>query len=446
MADEITVEEAYDELDTGPFQWSLLLLTGFGFLCGTIEILSISMVISSIENEFRIEGAGILLSFTFVGEVIGGMGWGYLADKIGRLLVFKLVPFCSFFFGATQLFVPNYQWLTVLRVFLGIATAGNFVNDLIYFMEFLPTKKRGRNLSFLVYFGVFGIVALSFLRWITQDMLKWRSFLFLCSVPSFFLFAARLFWTFESPRFLLCQNNPEKARQVLNRIALSNKKPLLVQSICLVSDKLDATGKNNAFVAIGGVFGWQTMSLCTLWFFLVFGFYALVEWAPKYQSLNTGSSISPLYSFLFMGLAELPGLGIAGLLLDSNRFGRSRTLMIGMLSSAFFIFLFSLVTNQAASHILLGLGYSATSMTWASAYVYTAELYPTSIRSTVLAYISISAKTGGILASPAFLYFSKLGLEAHWIINICSLMFLFGTLFAAFSRTKTANKQLKDCF
>ena len=99
-----------------------------------------------------------LLNVQMIGMLIGGLIWGILGDKRGRLSVL----FGSIFLYSTANiangFVTTIEAYTVLRFIAGIGLAGELGAGITLVSELLPKEKRGFGTMIVAGFGVSGAV------------------------------------------------------------------------------------------------------------------------------------------------------------------------------------------------------------------------------------------------------------------------------------------------
>ena len=90
------------------------------------------------------QSAFVLMS-SGVGAIIGAYVWGWLADRVGRRVVF--IGTVLNFSIATGLlyFTPDNGWiyLAFMRFFVGTGVGGLYCVDLPLVQEFMPSSKRG---------------------------------------------------------------------------------------------------------------------------------------------------------------------------------------------------------------------------------------------------------------------------------------------------------------
>jgi MFS family permease len=112
-----------------------------------------------------------IINFQMVGLLIGGVLWGVMGDKRGRLSVLfgsiLLYSIANFATGYVQT-VDQYAWL---RFVAGIGLAGELGAGITLVSELMPKKNRGVMTSFVAGIGLFGAVFAYFIYKATND---WR--------------------------------------------------------------------------------------------------------------------------------------------------------------------------------------------------------------------------------------------------------------------------------
>lgn len=119
-----TIDEALDTVGFGRFQWVLLLLSGIGFCATTVELISISLLRAPLMEYWPTvtnQRFAILASATFAGELLGGLLWGVISDRLGRRKAFLGTALMAGLFGLLGAFSPCFHAFALTRFFLGIA-------------------------------------------------------------------------------------------------------------------------------------------------------------------------------------------------------------------------------------------------------------------------------------------------------------------------------------
>lgn len=112
-----------------------------------------------------------IINWQMVGLLIGGILWGTIGDKKGRLSVLfgsiALYSIANFFTGYVQS-VDQYAWA---RFVAGVGLAGELGAGITLVSELLPKEKRGVGTSLVAGIGLFGAVFAYFIYKATND---WR--------------------------------------------------------------------------------------------------------------------------------------------------------------------------------------------------------------------------------------------------------------------------------
>lgn len=135
-------------------------------------------------------GKGVLLlNLQMAGMLFGGILWGILGDKKGRISVL----FGSIFlYSAANIlngFVTDINTYAVLRFIAGIGLAGELGAGITLVAETLPKEKRGYGTMIVVVFGALGAVLAAF---VGQWAESWRTAYFIGGGLGIALFALRV--------------------------------------------------------------------------------------------------------------------------------------------------------------------------------------------------------------------------------------------------------------
>ncbi|MBL0269313.1 MAG: MFS transporter [Chitinophagaceae bacterium] len=118
-----------------------------------------------------IHASTMVINWQMWGLLIGGIIWGVMGDKKGRLSVLFgsiiIYSIANFFTG----FVQDVQQYAYARFAAGIGLAGELGAGITLVSELLPKNKRGIGTSLVAGIGLFGAVAAYFTFRLTDD---WR--------------------------------------------------------------------------------------------------------------------------------------------------------------------------------------------------------------------------------------------------------------------------------
>ena len=123
-------------------------------------------------EERLLEDSTKILDLQMLGLLIGGIIWGILGDKKGRIkILFGSIIIYSIGNFLTS-FVTNINQFAWLRFLTGIGLAGELGAGITLVIEFLPKFKRGLGTSLVAGIGLSGCVLAYFIYKITNE--DWR--------------------------------------------------------------------------------------------------------------------------------------------------------------------------------------------------------------------------------------------------------------------------------
>ena len=133
------------ELELKKYSRNALLGSFVSMLTAGLATMMYSVCISTIRTDLALTAvqAGSLGTYTFMGQMLGGMVAGYLADRFGRkniLIVDVILATLAVF--ATSL-LQSYSIFGLLRFVTGVGLGGCYYIASILIGEFVPTNKRG---------------------------------------------------------------------------------------------------------------------------------------------------------------------------------------------------------------------------------------------------------------------------------------------------------------
>ena len=160
--------------------------------------------------------SAIILLSSGIGAMLGAAFWGWLADRVGRRLVFMgtIVNF-SIATGILGL-TPDHGWifLTVFRFFVGFGVGGLYCVDLPLVQEFMPASKRGFIGGLVTAFIPVGTMIGAVMGGYLTPLVGWRGLFVLGLLPALLTLLVRA-WVPESPRWLMRMGRTEEARRSL---------------------------------------------------------------------------------------------------------------------------------------------------------------------------------------------------------------------------------------
>ncbi|KAI8471458.1 MAG: major facilitator superfamily domain-containing protein [Monoraphidium minutum] len=334
--------------------------------------------------------AQVANSFFFVGYGLGAGAFGQLSDRAGRkACMFSATAISALFTAAGAVCRSYWPWL-VMRLLAGVGAAGSGLGAYVLATEAIGARWRGAFgiLSQLFFIGgefLLVVVSVLFTTWRAQA----AATAVLCA-------SLMLLWPLlpESGRWLLAHGRADEAMKVLERLArLNGTRP--------PGRPLAAGGGG------GGAGGGAPAPRLTLWMalrdwhiarrFWVLSFawavMCLAYYGISFALGSLGGSLRA--SFMLSAAAELPSYLLAAWAID--RWGRHNTMACFLLLGGAGCAGCGLAAGGGRM-ALAALGKLGVSGAFAIASIYTSELFPTLIRTSVLGAENQAARVGAIAA------------------------------------------------
>ncbi|KVP37280.1 MFS transporter [Burkholderia ubonensis] len=326
---------------------------------------------------------GLLIASGAIGQLIGAFLFPALAEKHGRV---KAIAWSSAVIGVTSIacgFAPTFEVFVLLRILQGLGLGGELPVAATYINEI--TRAHGRGRFVLLYEIVFPIgllVSMALGAWLVPRF-GWEIMYFVGGMPLVLaLVLTRL--VPESPRWLASRGRLPEAGQALGVFEASVKGPLPpapVTQAAAFDEMVRQHPKRRMIDLFSAAYRKRTLAVATLWATCGFIQYGLSTWLP---TIYKNSYHAPLQ--LALNLAVIGSvMGVLGSLASAllvDRLGRKPVIVWSFVLCALSLALAG-VYHAASVYVVatfcsLSLGLMASG--FITAYVYTPEQYPTSIR------------------------------------------------------------------
>jgi sugar porter (SP) family MFS transporter len=297
-------------------------------------------------------------SCALLGCLAGAVLSGGLSDRFGRK---RLLIAAALLFGVSSIltgWASSFSWFIAFRILGGVAIGMASNLSPMYIAEVAPAHIRGRLVSTNQLTIVIGILSAQIVNWTiaravpngaTAEFIRqswygqygWRWMFTAVAVPSLFFFVGSLFIP-ESPRWLVKNGRPDKARRVLAKIGGATFAEAEVNDIqsTLSRQEIQRVRFQDLFepkmtrILLVGV----TLAVLQQWS----GINVIFNYAEEiFRQAGYGVS-SIMFNIVITGAVNLLFTLIAIQTVD--RFGRRALMLVGCAGIAFF-------------HTLIGLGY-----------------------------------------------------------------------------------------
>lgn len=431
-----TVEDAVETIGFGRFHIALFLIMGSTGVAEAMEIMLIAVVSPVIRCEWQLENwqVALVTTMVFFGYMVFSIFFGLLADRYGRWKILFISFLWGAYFSLLTSFSPSYIWFVFLRTMVGCGVSGH-AQGLIIKTEFLPTKYRGYMLPLSQVFWLAGSLLIIGLASVVIPTIGWRWLIRIASIPGIVLIMAFKFIP-ESARFNVSTGNTQAALATLERIAKMNRS--VMPEGKLVEPILEKRGRFADL--LDAKYLRTTLQIWVIWLGISFAYYGVILASAELleRDLVCGSrsesevvvtegvseeSQSPCHCHMFapsdyqtmiistIGEIALNPLNILGI----NFLGRRLSLSITMGCTALFFLLLNICTSSAGLIGFLFMLRALVAANFNTIYIYTAEVYPTTMRALGMGTSGSLCRIGAMVAP----FISQVLMSASFLGALC---------------------------
>jgi MFS transporter, putative metabolite:H+ symporter len=172
-----------------------VIVAALGFFVDIFDLLLFGIVRKSSFAALGLSPAEVLskgeltISIQLTGMVVGGIIWGIIGDKFGRLKVLFGSILLYSLANIANGFVQDINWYIVIRFIAGVGLAGELGAGITLTAEMLPKEKRGLAGTVIASCGVLGGISAALLSKVITD---WRTLYFIGGGIGLMLLALRV--------------------------------------------------------------------------------------------------------------------------------------------------------------------------------------------------------------------------------------------------------------
>ncbi len=400
-----------------PAQRRTLIAAALGWLLDGFDVMLYALVITAIVADFGITKAtaGKIATLTLLASGIGGVFFGFIADRIGRtkalMLSILTYSLCSFASGLAT----SVAMLAVFRFILGLGMGGEWNTGATLVAETWPAELRAKAISVVQSTWALGYAAAALVSSFLLKYYDWRKVFFVGVLPALIVFWIR-------------KDVPE------SEMWLERK------------DGTAATPHTKFSEIFSRPYLKTTMALLFMNFFGMFAWWGLFTWIPSYLQLpvskgGRGFDVS-LMTIMLVALnltGMFPGYGTFGWVAD--KLGRKKSCVLYTLLASLLVLLYARATDPRML-LLLGtpVAFFATGF-FSGSGIIGSEVFPTRVRARALGFTYNGARTISSIAPTVIGYFGqKYGLGSAFYLCSASL---FLSMLSATQLPETKGKVLE---
>lgn len=454
-----------DRLPWTSFHWRVVIALGITWILDGVEIGLASAIGDILRHERTLhlstEMVGISGSLYLLGEVVGALYFGRMADKLGRRKLFILTLALYLIANGLTAFSFSTWYFLGTRFFAGMGIGGEYAAIHSAIDELTPAKYRGRvDIAIAgTYWGGAMVAAAAQIFLLDPTLIDidmgWRIGLLLGPLIGLAIWPLRKHIP-ESPRWQLTHGQAEEAERTVDRIEEEARKKghhleeVGPEHAIAVEERPDASFTEIAFVLFKeyrsrSILGAALMITQSFLYNAIFFTYALI----LVQFYDIKSESVPYFIFPF-AVGNLFGPLIIGRFFDT--IGRRKMIAATYCTSALLLALsgwmfYAGMLTATTQTVMWCIIFFIASAAASSAYLTVSEIFPVEMRAQAIAlFFAIAQLFGGVVAPALFGFLiasESRGALALGYVTGAVVMFVGGVI-AWFLGVDAEGKSLED--
>jgi MFS transporter, putative metabolite:H+ symporter len=437
-----------ERTQVSPWHIRALLVMGSATFFDAFDVLAIAYVLPSLIGVWKLapRTIGVLISSSFIGQIVGALFFGWLAERIGRLRCAKITIALYSLMSLLCAMSWNIPSLLFFRTIQGIGLGGEVPVAAAYINEISRAKGRGR--FFLLYELIFpiGLVGASLLGFWLVPRFGWRTMFLIGGLPAILvlvLFVGNILP--ESPRWLISKGRFDEAERIVGQMEIAGRSS--GAEISSTPEPLSITTppqrETSWLELFRGIYRPRTIVVWCIWITTYFVTYGVNTWLPTiFRTYYKYSVADALRNGVIINLAGLAGAFLCAMLVD--HLGRRPWFILAYaLGAAPLIAIWVRgAANPREVIVLVAISFMFISGNSMLVYLYTTEIYPTRLRSlgtgAASAWLRVASAAG-----PAIVGFALAGYGVSGVFLLFGMISLAGAAIS-FGTVETRERALEE--
>lgn len=393
-----------------------MLAACLGWMLDSMDVMLYALVLGQVQRAMHLSAAisGAMMSATLLSAAVGGIAFGWFADRFGRaralttsMLVYSIATALC---GATR----TPAELILCRIVLGLGMGGEWASGAALVAEVWPAQHRAKALALVQSSWAVGYALGAAVVALVMPHFGWRAVFFVGIVP-----ALVTIWIQRSVR------EPEAWKREI-RVYKPETRRLF-----------------------RGTLGYSVLICASMNGAALFGYWGLFTWMPRFLSASTaeggrGLSISQTSTWtIVMQAGTFLGYILFGYIAD--RYNRKYTYISFLVVAALLVPIFAFVRSPGAL-LAIGplIGFFGTGY-FSGFVVIASELFPTALRATAMGFVY---NIGRVVSAAAPYFIGHVSEQAGlgYALSTTSAAFVLAALIATALRSSQSRTQTTAWF